>query len=205
MRSVFFKSARVTWQRRKRESNSEQQRPPPVKHLRWQFAFPGGQTLPGRRRQKESLACRCSQRLGLFPPWRGMLRLEGEGPEKGYCGYCKHIHAHTLRLGPPARRLRQPPNLFFTPRLAVCGHPLSQLGAWTPGIPQAGVTQRSPGDQGPSGSLNPDRRREAIPISLISWPETLMQKRHNTHKRASHLDSHTHKHSPNKLDGFECM
>lgn len=132
---------------------------------------------------------------GIVSPRRGMLRLEGEGPEKGYCGYCKHIHAHTLRLGPPARRLRQPPNLFFTPRLAVCGHPLSQLGAWTASIPQAGVTQRSPGDQGPSGSLNPDIRgggHSDQPHQLGLGPETFMQKTHNMHKRASYLDSHTH-------------
>lgn len=133
---------------------------------------------------------------GIVSPWRGMLRLEGEGPEKGYCGYCKHIHAHTLRLGPPARRLRQPPNLFFTPRLAVCGHPLSQLGAWTPGIPQAGVTQRSPGDQGPRGSLNPDRRGGvgAIPISLISWGwgRRHLCRKHTTYTRGQAIYTHTH-------------
>lgn len=125
------------------------QRPRPVKHLRWQFAFSGGRKLPGhrergRREGRAGLACRCSQRQGLFP-------LETEVGGGGNRKHIVNIYTHTLRLSLPAPWLRQPLNLFFTPRLPVCAYPLSHLKARTPRIPQAGVRKRSPGDQGPSG------------------------------------------------------
>lgn len=102
MWSVFFESVRVTWQqrRRKREGGRGRERKPQhtqrpllIKHLRGQFAFPGAQKLPGQKERgwregraeqsRAGLACRCSQRLGLFPP------------EMEAGGNCKHIHAHT--------------------------------------------------------------------------------------------------------------
>lgn len=51
-------------------ASAHTQHPPPVKHLRWQFTFPGAQELPGQRGRREDragLACRCSQRRELFP------------------------------------------------------------------------------------------------------------------------------------------
>lgn len=128
-------------------------RPQPVKHLRWQFAFPGGQRLPGRReRGKRGGQSRPGLQVlteaGIVPSGEGGGRWGGD--RKGH-EHIVNIYMHTLRLSHPAPPLHQPPNLFLTPRLSVCVYPLSQLKAWTPSIPQACVRKRSPGDQGPSG------------------------------------------------------
>ncbi|XP_040906807.1 uncharacterized protein LOC121190278 [Toxotes jaculatrix] len=89
----FFISVRVTWQQRKPQRT---QRPLPVKHLRGQFVFPGAQKLPGQRERggregRAGLACRCSQRQGLFP-----LETEVAGSPSA------PTRSHSSRPGDPA-------------------------------------------------------------------------------------------------------
>lgn len=107
-------------------------RPLPVKHLRWQFEFPGGSKLPGlrergRRGGRAGLAWPGLQVLtqaGIVPSgdgsgWGWEWVGAGGGENCRTCAYCKHIHRRTVRLCLLMLGLRQPPNLFFTPRLPV--------------------------------------------------------------------------------------
>lgn len=109
------------------------QHPPAVKHLRWHFELPGGQTLPGQKDTRQNPAgLQVLTEAGVPPPpppphpWDGRVWMG--------CMYCKHIHKQAWR---------QPFNLSFTPGFSVCACPPSQLQTWTLGISQTPV--RRPG------------------------------------------------------------
>lgn len=101
--SVFFKSVRVTWQRRKRESLGAHTTPTACKTPtlavfvpRWTNA---ARTEGARKERRQSrLACRCSQRQGLFPLG---AEVGGGGNRKGHV-HIVNIYTHTLRLSLPA-------------------------------------------------------------------------------------------------------
>lgn len=88
-------------------------------------------------------------------------------------GSCKHTpeHAATASSSPTLlvlHLLRLLLLLLLVVRLAVCGHPPSQLCVCTPGIPWAAVTQRSLWGQWPSWS-GVWRRGGGGDLGFISW------------------------------------
>lgn len=74
------------------------QRPLPVKHLRWQFAFPGGRKLPGQREQGRP-GLQVLTEAGIVPSGDGRGGLGGT--RKGHV-HIVNIYTHTLRLSLPA-------------------------------------------------------------------------------------------------------